>query len=44
MILHKFYIYFVKFPICYYVIDFFEVVTDFLIVLFFLEELILPLI
>ena len=29
MILHKFNTWFVKFPSCYYVIDFFEVVTDF---------------
>ena len=29
MILHKLYIEFVKFPSCYYVIDFFEVVNDF---------------
>ena len=31
MILHKFYIQFVKFPSFYYVIDFFEMVTDFTI-------------
>ena len=29
MILHKFYLQFVKFPSCYYVIDFFKVITDF---------------
>ena len=31
MILHKIYIQFVKFHSCYYVIDFFDVVTDFAI-------------